>query len=98
MRSMNRTLALGLTLAALALTGCKSNEECRDCDNANTGAPAATMGAASNTTCPISGEPVSADIKTVSFNGKEIGFCCNGCVAKFAALSDADKAAKLGTN
>ncbi|MBK7406163.1 MAG: glutathione S-transferase [Phycisphaerales bacterium] len=55
------------------------------------------MGAASNTTCPISGEPVSADIKTVSFQGKTVGFCCNGCAAKFNALTDEQKAAKLAS-
>ena len=49
-----------------------------------------------NANCPISGNPVSADVRTLSFQGKEIGFCCAGCVGKFAKLTDAEKAAKIG--
>lgn len=38
-----------------------------------------------NTLCPVSGMEVKANVKTVSHNGKDYGFCCEGCVDKFSA-------------
>ncbi len=38
-----------------------------------------------NEVCPISGEPVSAKSKTVEYEGKLYGFCCNSCEPKFKA-------------
>ena len=38
-----------------------------------------------NTVCPVSGMDVKASVRTVSFNGKDYGFCCAGCVEKFSA-------------
>ena len=35
-----------------------------------------------NTTCPVSGEPVSKD-KFVEFEGRKVYFCCDGCVEKY---------------
>jgi YHS domain-containing protein len=35
-----------------------------------------------NTTCPVSGEPVSKD-KVVEFEGRKVYFCCDNCVAKY---------------
>jgi len=51
-----------------------------------TNAPAASapVGAAMNTTCPVSGKPIDAE-KTVSYEGKVIAFCCDDCKAKFQA-------------
>ena len=40
--------------------------------------------APANTECPVSGKPVKAD-QTVKHDGKEIGFCCAKCKAKFEA-------------
>ncbi len=80
-----------------SMDGKMSSEKCdmsakggEDC-----GGEAMAGGDAINDTCPISGNPVSADVQTVSFQGQEIGFCCGGCVGKFANLTDAEKAAKL---
>lgn len=103
MRKLTSALVLGFAVSAFALAGCATTDasmaDCEGCDDpANCptcSAEAATMGA-SNTVCPISGEPVDASIKTVSFQGKEVGFCCAGCAGKFAQLTDAEKAAKLG--
>jgi len=36
-----------------------------------------------NTVCPVQGEKVDPKVKTVKYEGKEYGFCCNGCDAKF---------------
>ena len=35
-----------------------------------------------NTTCPISGEPVSKD-KFVENEGRKVYFCCDNCLAKY---------------
>jgi YHS domain-containing protein len=38
-----------------------------------------------NEVCPISGEPVNPKSKTVEYEGKNFGFCCNSCEPKFKA-------------
>lgn len=95
MQSLTRAAVLALAAAALALTGCKTTEECTDCGEGCCEEGEAATLSVSNETCPFSGEPVKASVQTVAFNGQEIGFCCNGCSTKFAAMSDADKATLL---
>lgn len=58
-------------------------------------AAAETAAAASNKNCPIMGHEIAADGGSTTWNGKTIGFCCEGCLPKWEALSDAEKAAKL---
>ena len=58
-------------------------------------AAAESVAAADNKNCPIMGHPVSAEGGSTTWNGKTIGFCCDGCKPKFEALSDDEKAAKL---
>ncbi|HBN77129.1 MAG TPA: hypothetical protein DD473_15200 [Planctomycetaceae bacterium] len=48
-----------------------------------------------NEYCPIMGGKVTAEGGTTEWNGKTIGFCCDGCDEKWEALSDEEKAAKL---
>lgn len=48
-----------------------------------------------NANCPGMGNPVDVSVPTYDWNGKTIGFCCDGCPEKFAKLSDAEKAAAL---
>ena len=48
-----------------------------------------------NTTCPWSGEPVSADSLT-TYRGKVVGFCNTGCRDKFVAATGAFDAALEG--
>lgn len=79
-----KTAALTILLSATLLLGaCASHEK-----------PAPSMGMM-NTTCPMSGEALNAKSPTADYQGKKIGFCCNKCVAKFNAMSDADKAAEV---
>ncbi len=40
--------------------------------------------APANKDCPVSGKPAK-DSVTTTHNGKEVGFCCNGCKGKFEA-------------
>lgn len=42
-----------------------------------------TKPVAVNKICPVGKEPVDPDAKTYEYNGKVIGFCCNGCLADF---------------
>ena len=51
--------------------------------------------ATDNKNCPIMGHAVTADGGTLAWNGKTIGFCCEGCKPEFEKLSDEDKTAKL---
>lgn len=89
-------------VAVLALGACKATENCGDgCGSACSGgcetdgkAAMTASPAAFNTTCPFSGEPVKAGV-TSTYNGKTVGFCCNGCKEKFEKASAADKDAML---
>lgn len=49
-----------------------------------------------NATCPMSGNPISADA-IASYKGKEIGFCCARCLGKFEAADEAGKEAMYQT-
>lgn len=48
-----------------------------------------------NSKCPGMGEDVDPAGETYDWNGKTIGFCCEGCLPKFAKLSDVEKTAAL---
>ena len=72
-------------VGAISLAGCAEKET------------AAVVVAASNTVCPIMGHEVTDDGGRVEFGGKTVGFCCPGCIEKWEALSDEDKAAKLSS-
>ena len=48
-----------------------------------------------NTTCPIMGGEVTEAGGSVDWNGKAIGFCCDGCDEKWQALSEDEKSEKL---
>ena len=53
----------------------------------------ATQPVAVNKKCPISGDDVNPKAKTVVYQGKTVGFCCDDCVALFNKNPDkyADK-------
>ncbi|RKY17213.1 MAG: hypothetical protein DRQ55_16340 [Planctomycetota bacterium] len=48
-----------------------------------------------NANCPMMGKAINPAVATSDWNGKQVGFCCKGCIKKFAALSDDEKGAKL---
>ncbi len=50
-----------------------------------------------NAVCPISGESVNPKSKTVEYEGKSYGFCCNSCEPKFKA-DPAKYSAKLSAD
>ncbi len=80
-KAMIRTLPA--LLLVLTFAGCNGDGE------EATSQPA-SMGAL-NDTCPIMGGDVDPNADTVSYNGVTVGFCCNGCPAKFNAWSDQQK-------
>jgi hypothetical protein len=54
-----------------------------------------------NANCPGMGEAVDPEVASYDWDGKQVGFCCDGCIEDFAALSDDEKAAalqKVGTD
>lgn len=85
---MFRTLRIAsLATCAMVFTACETTED----TSSPTTQPAA-MGML-NTTCPMSGEPVSPDAQTVTYDGNTIGLCCNACVKPWAKKTDGEKAA-----
>jgi hypothetical protein len=92
--SITKIGAALLLVAAVGLTGCSSTSSTKTTDTKKTG----SMGVMPvNKTCPMSGEAVNGSSSTINYQGKTVGFCCDGCAGKFQKLSDADKAAKLAT-
>lgn len=63
---------------------------------ADKGADAPAKVATINATCPsdMAGD-VDAAAGTYDWNGKLVGFCCESCKPKFAALSEPEKIAAL---
>ena len=37
-----------------------------------------------NKVCPVRGNEVDPEVRTVEYNGKAYGFCCGGCDKKFS--------------
>jgi hypothetical protein len=71
---------------------CKDDAACKgDCKPSKDAAKNGTV----NTMCVMNPSESIADNVSTSYKGMKVGFCCAGCVAKFNALSDADKAARL---
>ncbi len=79
-----------LAIAALALTGCQNNKTAAADSKSSKTASMSVI----NTKCPYSGNPVKEGV-TADYNGAKVGFCCNGCQSKFAALDDAGKKAVM---
>jgi hypothetical protein len=86
--SMRTKITLAAACAACMLAmGC--HEDNKQAMSKGTDQPAHVM--ASNEMCPFSGKAANQNVSS-TYNGKTVHFCCNGCKAKFDAMSDADKA------
>lgn len=44
-----------------------------------------------NAMCPIGEEPIDPEVKTLSYKGKDVGFCCETCADEFTAWSEKEK-------
>jgi hypothetical protein len=97
---ITRVAVPALLVAALFLGACSSDSKKSDSKTPTTTTSPATpaktgsMGIM-NSKCPMSGETVDKDDPTMDYKGGKVAFCCKNCEAKFNALSDADKAAKV---
>ena len=89
-----RVAVPALLVAALFLGACSSDSKKSDTKTTTSPAKTGSMGVM-NSKCPISGETVDKDDPTMDYKGGKVAFCCKNCEAKFNALSDADKAAKV---
>lgn len=78
--------------AALMLVGCATTRESESqCRAVKPGVVTSV-----NTLCVMVNEdPVDPAVKTITFKGQEVGFCCQGCVPKWEKLTDDQKAAAL---
>ena len=98
MRTLSFIASLALTTCLLASVGCDSQTDVTDpikpATNTDTLAPEVTTISFANDKCPIMGGKPKADL-TADWNGKTIGFCCDGCPQKWEKLSAEDKAAKF---
>ena len=96
--------ALLLSIAALSLLpGCKTTQAdgiCR-CNPCTCASPCPCTKTVSlgmmNDACPMSGKPVGTASPASTWNSTTVGFCCNGCKARFDGMSDDDKTNYIGT-
>ncbi len=92
MRSFMSSAALLLTLSA-AIVGCSDSAQTTVTPDVADPVDATPVHFA-NEKCPIMGGKPTAEL-TVEYDGKTIGFCCDGCPEKWAELSDEQKAEKF---
>ncbi|MEE8153401.1 MAG: cation transporter [Phycisphaerales bacterium] len=57
-----------------------------------------TVSSRINTTCPISGAPLTQDMPTFAYQGHDIGICCSGCDEGFLGWSQEKRDAYLLQN
>lgn len=94
---------LSLLAVIAIMAGCAgdttvSTDDVADTDSeatSETGSETPEAVSTDNSNCPIMGHAVTAEGGSIEWNGKTIGFCCEGCKPEFEKLSDEDKTAKL---
>ncbi|MCA9036518.1 MAG: hypothetical protein KDA89_01485 [Planctomycetaceae bacterium] len=92
---MRRIYALStlMLLTAAVLVGCNQSANDTTLTNESETSAESTIQFA-NAKCPIMGGKPKSEL-TAEYDGQTIGFCCEGCPEKWAALSDEEKAEKL---
>jgi hypothetical protein len=84
-----RVIVAAMTAACFVLVaGC--NNSSKDKAAASNNLAPASMSVV-NSTCPVSGHAVDSSAQTVSYKGKNVGFCCDGCQSKWAKMTDVEK-------
>ncbi|MBL8755110.1 MAG: hypothetical protein JNK15_17535 [Planctomycetes bacterium] len=81
----NLTRSLVAFLALLAVAGCAGQKQ--------VAAPGLL-----NSKCAVSGDALGADAVTADYMGGKVGFCCDKCAAKFAAMDEAGKKTAFDKN
>ena len=82
-------------LTAIMLVGCNQTPDNPSNSDAEPTTSTQTV-AFANFKCPIMGGKPKAEL-TTQYESRTIGFCCDGCPEKWAALSDEEKAEKFAT-
>jgi YHS domain-containing protein len=89
---INYVLAFSVCSVVLLMIGCGQQEVSKPVtpSSAAPPTPAATQPASAKVAadvCVVSGEPLDAMGEPVVYNheGREVKFCCNGCIKKFKA-------------
>lgn len=93
MKNRTALVMIAACCAALAV-GCQSESKDKKAA-ADTPAPQQASMGAMNTKCPVMPAHAAGTKTVVDYNGQKVAFCCAGCVPKWNAMSDADKAAAL---
>lgn len=68
-----------VAMAAFVVAGCTAAKSA----DSNAAVPTKTM-QATQTTCPVSGDPIDPRVFT-EFEGKKVYFCCSMCIGTFKA-------------
>ena len=79
MKPLMFTLAAVLAFAVYASTSVADEKK----DDKPAASKPATQAAIVNKKCPITGEDIDPKGKTVTYQGKRVGFCCDDCIEKF---------------
>ena len=87
------TSAALLLLVSATTVGCTESDQTATAPSMTDTVEAKPVSFA-NTECPIMGGKPTEEL-TVQYDGKTIGFCCDGCPEKWATLSDEEKAEKF---
>ncbi len=98
MRFISFCASIALAMCLPALVGCGSNTEVTAPVTPEASAealsPEVTPVSFANDKCPIMGGKPKAEL-TADWDGKTIGFCCEGCPEKWAKLSEQERTEKF---
>jgi len=89
---MKNTAIVLLASLALTLSACQSGEtKSAECTEVKAGTVISV-----NKFCAVEhDDPVDPGITPAVFKGQKVGFCCGGCVKKWAKMTDAQREASL---
>ena len=102
MRKLQTLTLLILLMVPVAFTGCTESETTTSTKPVPPPMPSPAnlprpVLVSVNKHCPIMGGEVTEEGGQIGWNGNTVGFCCPGCIDKWIALSEDDKAAKLAS-
>ena len=94
MRFISFSASIAFAMCLPALVGCGSDTEVTAPVISEALSPEVTPVSFANDKCPIMGGKPKAEL-TADWDGKTIGFCCEGCPEKWAKLSEQERTEKF---
>ncbi|MFO0828105.1 MAG: hypothetical protein U0572_08140 [Phycisphaerales bacterium] len=91
---MRRTLVLALCLAAAMPCACASTEKKTESPDYCASVKPGTVTSANYYCVVMLNDPVDPTV-TREWKGQKVGFCCQGCIKKWDAMTDAQKDAAV---